>query len=101
MDPGLGPVTYESEPGSFLGQVAGTTRLYGEETAREIDVAIRRIVEAQFRRAREILARNRPLLEEAARTLLAKETLSDAELAAVLGRVAREEPRLAAASPVA
>jgi cell division protease FtsH len=101
MDPGLGPVTYESEPSSFLGQVAGTSRLYGEETAREIDVAIRRIVEAQFRRAREILARNRPLLEEAARTLLAKETLSDAELAAVLGRVAREEPRLAAASPVA
>jgi cell division protease FtsH len=101
MDVGLGPVTWESEPNVFLGQVAGTTRLYGEETAREIDVAIRRIVEAQFQRARAILARNRPLLEEAARTLLAKETLADAELGAVLGRVAPEEPRIAAAVPVA
>ncbi len=103
MDAGVGPMTYESEPNAFLGQVAGTTRLYGEETAREIDVAVRRIVEAQFERARAVLSRNRPLLDEAARTLLAKETLADAELAQVLGRVRREDAPggVAAAAPVA
>jgi cell division protease FtsH len=94
----LGPVTYESEPAGFLGQVAGTQRLYSEETAREIDVAVRDTVQAQFERARAILSRNRPLLEEGAKALLAKETLADVELAAVLQKVRKEEPRVAAAS---
>ncbi len=94
----LGPVTYEVEPTSFLGQAYGTKRLYGEETAREIDVAVRELVEAQFERARAILGANRPLLEEVARTLLAKETLQGAELDGLLGRVGREQPRVAAAT---
>jgi cell division protease FtsH len=94
----LGPVTYEAEPNGFLGQVAGTRRLYAEETAREIDVAVREIVAAQFERARGVLARNRALLDESARALLAKETLADQDLAGVLGRVSRDEPRIAAAT---
>ncbi len=98
MDGKLGPVTYESEPAGFLGQVTGTQRLYSEETAREIDVAVRDLVQAQFHRAEAILAGNRPLLEESARALLAKETLADVQLAAVLERVHKEEPRVAAAS---
>jgi cell division protease FtsH len=92
----LGPMAYESEPNGFLG-MPGTRRLYAEETAREIDVAVREIVEAAFERARGILARNRALLEEGAKTLLARETLAEADLAAVLGRVRAEEPRIAAA----
>ena len=96
----LGPVTYESEPNSFLGPMAGTTRLYAEETAREIDVAVREIVDAAFERAQTILTRNRPILEEGAKALLAKETLADAELSAVLEKVIGEEPRIAAAAAV-
>src|SRR3989475_302585 len=94
----LGPVTYESEPNTFLGPMAGTTRLYAEETAREIDVAVREIVDAAFERARAVLTRNRPILEEGAKALLAKETLGDAELSAVLEKVIGEEPRIAAAA---
>jgi cell division protease FtsH len=94
----LGPVTYESEPNSFLGPMAGTTRLYAEETAREIDVAVREMVDAAFERAQAILTRNRPILEEGAKALLAKETLTDAELSAVLEKVTGEEPRIAAAA---
>jgi len=96
----LGPVTYESEPNAFLGPMAGTTRLYAEETAREIDVAVREIVDAAFERARAILTRNRPVLEEGAKALLAKETLADTELSAVLEKVSGEEPRIAAAAAV-
>jgi len=96
----LGPVTYESEPNAFLGPMAGTTRLYAEETAREIDVAVREIVDTAFERARAILTRNRPILEEGAKALLAKETLADAELSAVLEKVSGEEPRIAAAAAV-
>src|SRR5512139_4041321 len=44
----LGPVSYETEPNGFLGQMAGMRRLYAEDTAREIDVAVREIVERAF-----------------------------------------------------
>jgi len=98
MGGSLGPVTYETQPDGFLGQMAGTRRLYAEETAREIDVAVREMVERAFDRARGILARNKALLEESAKALLAKETLADTELAAVLGKVAADEPRIAAAT---
>jgi cell division protease FtsH len=96
MGEGLGPVTYESEPNGFLGQVTGTRRLYAEETAREIDVAVREIVEAAFDRARAILVKNRALLDESARALLEKETLADQELATVLGKVLPDESRMVA-----
>jgi cell division protease FtsH len=84
----LGPMSYETEP-SWLGQVPGARRLYSEHTAREIDVEVRERVEAAFERARAVLAEHRDVLEEAARELLAKETLAGAELAAVLARVRR------------
>jgi cell division protease FtsH len=91
----LGPVTYESEPNGFLGQVAGVKRLYAEETAREIDMAVRELVDAAFHRARQLLLRNRELLSTAARDLLEKESLADGELQQLLARV-RPEERLAA-----
>jgi cell division protease FtsH len=96
----LGPVSYEAEPNGFLPPMAGSRRLYAEETAREIDVAVRDIVQGAFDRARAILARNRTLLEESARELLARETLADTELEAVLEQVV-PEPRIAAATPAA
>jgi cell division protease FtsH len=91
----LGPVTYEVDQGGFLGQMAGAKRIYAEETAREIDTAVRDLVDGAFQRARELLMQNRDLLEEGARRLLEKETLADSDLAAVLGRV-RVEARRAA-----
>jgi cell division protease FtsH len=97
MGEALGPVTYETEPTSFLGQAYRSQRLYGEETAREIDMAVRGIVETQFQRARAILAANRALLLEVAGTLLANETLAGAQLEGVLERVGKESgPRIAA-----
>jgi cell division protease FtsH len=95
MGGGLGPVTYESEPNGFLGQVAGVKRLYAEETAREIDMAVRELVDAAFQRACQLLLRNRELLSTAARDLLEKESLADGELQDLLGKV-RPEERLAA-----
>jgi cell division protease FtsH len=98
MGGALGPVTYESEPAGFLGQVAGMQRLYAEDTAREIDVAVREIVQAAFDRARAVLLRNRALLDDSAKALLSKETLANEELAAVLARVLPEDPGAAAAA---
>jgi len=88
MVPELGPLAYESEPQGFLGvPQLGPRRLYSEQTAREIDVAVRGLVESARGRARRILEGNRALLEEGSRELLARETLADGELAGILGRV--------------
>jgi cell division protease FtsH len=62
-------------------------RLYSEETAREIDCAVRDIVDGAFRRAHAILEHNRPILEESARALLTQETLSEADLLPVFEKV--------------
>jgi cell division protease FtsH len=87
MVPETGPLAYETEPNGFLpGVPQMSRRLYSEQTARELDVAIRGLVEAAHQQARRILEGNRALLEEGAHRLLAKETLADAELAELLGR---------------
>ena len=92
MEPQLGHVTYDNEPMGMLGPgLPGMTRRdYSNETAREIDAAIRRIVEQAFTRARAILDRNRTVLEDAARLLLEKETLVEAELKTLFDRVIKD-----------
>jgi cell division protease FtsH len=88
MWPELGPLAYETEPSGFLGGFPQPPhRLYSEQTAREIDVAVRELLEAVHVRARRILEDNRALLEEAAKQLLAQETLADPELQVLLRRV--------------
>ena len=83
-----GPLAYETEPNGFLGGMPQMSRrLYSEQTARELDVAIRGLVETAQARARRILESNRELLEEGARQLLARETLADTELQELLRRV--------------
>jgi cell division protease FtsH len=82
MELELGHVAFEVEPRSFLGPTGEPLRqrLYSEETAREIDCAVRKAVATAFARAEEILKNNRSVLEESARQLLVKETLESHEL---------------------
>jgi cell division protease FtsH len=88
MFPELGPLAYESEPSSFLAGIPqAPRRLYSEETARQIDLAILGLVEAAHARARRLLDANRAVLEEGARQLLEKETLADAELEVLFRQV--------------
>jgi cell division protease FtsH len=82
MVPELGHVSYESESSAFLDGPASAfrSRNYSDHTAREIDTAVRSIIEDAFRRALTILERARGILDEGARLLLAEETLGEAEL---------------------
>jgi cell division protease FtsH len=83
-------VAYEEERRSLLSPTElpmQTVRKYSEETAREIDRAIRELVGQAFLRARGILETNRDLLDESAALLLQKETLDDEELKAIAARV--------------
>jgi cell division protease FtsH len=82
----LGHVTYGHDQPNFLGapQVP-QPREFSEETTREIDCAIRDIVEAAYARASTILRERRAILEKGAALLLEHETLSEAELKALVG----------------
>lgn len=76
MDAELGHVTLEAEQRSYL--AAGyppERRSYSEETAREVDCAVRQAVATAFARARDILQMNRQVLQLAARHLLEVETV--------------------------
>jgi len=106
MVPELGHVVYDREPQGFLGPagIAMQGRNYSEETAREIDCAVRGIVRASFDRASAILAARREVLEASASVLLARETLDEAELAphlAAMAGASDEIPSTASAAGVA
>jgi len=81
----LGMMTYETEPGPFAqdGAPHAEGRRYSEETAREIDCAIRELVDSAFNRATHILTRNRTALDKGASDLLERETLGGDDLPAV------------------
>jgi cell division protease FtsH len=83
----LGQVVYEKSPHSFLGgempQMPYIERSYSEATAREIDAAVKAIVDEAFRRTVTLLRAQRDTLERGARLLLEHETLDEADLAAL------------------
>jgi cell division protease FtsH len=89
MVPELGNATYAENGSGMLGGPGGAfqARRYSEETAREIDCAVRAIVDAAFDRARGVLEHNRPILEESAQALLERETLTEADLAPIFEKV--------------
>ena len=77
----LGHVAYEEERPPFLGgALPQGHREYSEETAREIDMAVRQIVDRVYEKALAILQRERATLERWAQKLLDKETLVEADL---------------------
>ena len=83
MDETLGLATYAEEQSPFLataGMPQFQSRVYSEQTAREIDEAVRERIGKAFELATEILQCNRQLLEETSQKLLKKETLSAEEL---------------------
>jgi cell division protease FtsH len=82
MSDNLGQMAYEEQHQSFLGQTQFTTqeRQYSEETAREIDCAVRELTEKARQTALHILQTFRKELEEGAAWLLEKETLLEDEL---------------------
>jgi cell division protease FtsH len=83
MDDNLGMVSLESERSTFLempGEYVATRRGFSEQTAREVDCAVRDLITQAFERAVGILKAHRDALAESAERLLDKETLSGDEL---------------------
>jgi cell division protease FtsH len=76
MSEKLGPLIFgEKDELVFLGKEIGEQRNYSEEIARQIDHEVRRIIEAAYTRATQIIQENKIKLEEIAQRLLKEETL--------------------------
>ncbi len=93
MDPQLGPVSLEeARPGFLSGtpRAQWTEREYSEATAREVDCAVRSIVQRAFEAAVALLEKNRDVLERGARLLRARETLTEPELRELQSALVRD-----------
>jgi cell division protease FtsH len=83
MDEALGQVTYEEERPQFLEQPWGAPalpRTHSEQTAAQIDEAVRELIREAFEMATRILKRHEKMLHDTAGRLLEKETLTADEL---------------------
>ena len=86
MSDRMGPIDYVGhEEHLYLGRDITRTEGFSPETAREIDLEIRRIIEEQKALATRILTEHRDLLEKLAQALLDRETLTAHEVYELLG----------------
>ena len=81
MSKELGPLTYgENEDEVFLGRSITRHQHMSEETANKVDIAIKKIVDAGYQRAKKIITEKIDDLHKIAKALLLYETLSGEEI---------------------
>jgi cell division protease FtsH len=80
----LGRIYLSSSESTFLPGAMGEARGCSEQTAREIDLEVRAIIEACLGEVRGILEKGRPALDAVAQRLIDKEVLEDQELLELL-----------------
>jgi cell division protease FtsH len=77
----LGPLTYgKKEQEVFLGRDIAQARDYSDDTAQQIDKAVRRLVDEGYSSAYKILDEHREVMHAMAAALLERETLDAAEI---------------------
>jgi len=77
----LGPLTYgKKEQEVFLGRDLAQARDYSDDTAKQIDVAVRQFVDEGYRSAYKILEENAEIMHRMANALLERETLDKTEI---------------------
>ena len=108
FSPELGTVAYgENQEEVFLGHSVSRQQNISEETAKKIDIEVRRLVEEGLSEARQILTERRADLEALAKGLLEFETLSGDEIKDLLagkppvreGFTEPSQPRASAVPP--
>jgi cell division protease FtsH len=77
----LGPLTYgKKEEQIFLGREIAQARDYSDDTANQIDKAVRSLVDDGYKSAHQILEDNQDVMHRMAAALLERETLDAAEI---------------------
>jgi cell division protease FtsH len=92
MSDRLGYVTFEKEKKSlFFPAAFGSGRDYSEETARQIDAEVKKIVDDTYARVKELLTSKKENVNELARLLLEKEVVEEEDLKKILEIQAAKE----------
>jgi cell division protease FtsH len=88
MSDKLGTVTLDRERQPLLMQIQAPQEKgdYSEETAREIDCEVRRIIDEQYERVKRLLAERKAALLEGAKKLLVQEVISGSDLKAIMDK---------------
>jgi cell division protease FtsH len=108
MSDELGPLTYgKKEEQIFLGREIAQHRDFSEETARQIDVAVKKIITEARDKVRVLLEENKDILTKVAEELLEQETIVLDDIERIMEelhpdkfpRTAKEEPSAKAEKP--
>ncbi len=85
MSDELGALTYgKKEEQIFLGREISQHRDFSEETARQIDQAVRRIIDNAIATVEKILSENKDILAKMAEDLLERETITLADMEQII-----------------
>jgi cell division protease FtsH len=85
MSDRLGPVALGRQQGNpFMGRDIMAERDFSDETAAAIDDEVRNLVDQAYRRAKEVLVKNKHVLDKIANMLVEKETVDSEELQGIL-----------------
>jgi cell division protease FtsH len=88
MSDKLGTVALDRERQPLMMQIQAPQEKgdYSEETAREIDCEVRRIIDEQYERVKRLLAEKKPALIAGATVLLEREAISGSDLKAIMDK---------------
>jgi cell division protease FtsH len=93
MSDTMGPLTYgKKDEQIFLGREFATHKDYSEDTAKQIDVEVSKIVRDGYKRAKDLISEKLEILHTLAQELLTKEVLNADEVDVIIGIGAAQEP---------
>jgi cell division protease FtsH len=84
MSEKLGYVTFAKEKQPLFPSSLFPTREYSEDTAKQIDEEVKKIMDETYLRVKEMLTAKKDKLEDLARLLLEKEVVEEADLKKIL-----------------
>jgi len=90
MDETVGQRTYAAKPQPFMTAAQDAVVSAAEATGREIDLAVRNLIEEGDRRARDILQQRRADLDAGVELLIANETVTADQFTPLLGKGSNE-----------
>lgn len=88
MSDKMGNLTYgKSQEHVFMGRDFGHNRDFSEEIAAEIDKEVKKIIDERYDIAKDLLSKNRDMLEYISKALLDRETLDEKEFDELMAKV--------------
>lgn len=88
----IGMINYADADEVFIGNDLGhTSRMYSEETAKDIDIEVKRIIRECYDKAKDILEEYMDVLHRSAQLLIEKERITRAEFEALFENTSENE----------